>query len=292
VSLAVAPAAIAGLGMLVPDAARAAVREPADVTAVSSPNLGFPEAWDELRGRQQSLPVGNWEHVEWSSLPGMRVARVQVLGGVENADGSCTPQQPETSMPERPFSVFSRQVAIDMTTCRSVWQLSEPYVSSKSTQPTAVGTSENSAVALASGTNSAHNQEYTTDPVNIVLNAVVANITYSFTGTSVTYQSGYCSKYKFSTTKWYEYTTYQCTRSSVTTSSSANKVFVNVGNATYANSTFCPTGTTYVRYNNVRIAGNPNGSFTASHSALSTIWGGCSGAVYRSSDVGWGSQTL
>ena len=73
------------------------------------------------------------------------------------------------------------------------------------------------------------------------------------------------------------------------TSGSGNAI---LGNAIYANSTFCKTGTTYVQYNNVRIAGNPTGTFTASHSALSTIWGGCSGAVFRSSDVGWGSQTL
>jgi hypothetical protein len=220
----------------------------------------------------------------------MRVASTERLDGIPNPDGSCTPSQPATSMPAKPFSVFTRQIAVDLQTCASVWQVSEPYVSTTATQTSSAG--QSSAVALASGTNSAHNQEYTTDPFNIVLNAVVANITYNFTTTSVTYSSGYCSKYKYGFTGWYEYTTYQCTKSSVSTSTSANKVYVNVGNAVYANSTFCQTGTTYVRYNNVRIAGNPTGTFTASHSALSTIWGGCSGAVYRSSDVGWGSQTL
>jgi hypothetical protein len=227
----------------------AASNDPLTVqSANADPGPGFPDDWTSLMGRAQDLPAGSWTHVQWSTLPGMRIAAVRVLDGTDNGDGSCTPREPATPLPQQPYDVVSREVAVNPDTCASVWQISEPFMSTKTTSTTST--------------------------------------------TSVTYVSGYRSKDKFDTTGWYEYTTYQCTHSSTLTSTSPNKVYVNVGNAIYANSTFCRTGTTYVQYNNVRIAGNPTGTFTASHSAIPTIWGGCSSAVFRVHDTEWGNETL
>ena len=79
-------ASVAMLGMSWAGPAQADT-PPRVVAVTSAPRLSFPSDWAQLQGQTQPLPAGNWSHVDWSSLPGMRVASTERLDGIPNPDG-------------------------------------------------------------------------------------------------------------------------------------------------------------------------------------------------------------
>lgn len=228
-------------------------------------------------------PTGTGWRVYASSVPAG--ARVSIIKGKKNANGSCTLSQSGSVEPGG-LAVHSDEIAFNLTTCESQladYELSNAEAvtadasgergaaashaaSEAPTTPSSEGGSPPGPTALATFSEGAYSRTWYEDPPGLDVTSVRNSTNWSYNGSCVLSNTARANYSWLSGSGWSKQASnlaggYTCARSK---SSSYAK---------YRNGIFCLTIDTYNVYDRNNIYGQENGGYTWSYDATKS--GGC-----------------